>query len=127
MPETKKITCISCPVGCPIELVHEGDKILEIKNHICPRGEKYARQEFIDPRRSLTTTALIKGALWNRIPVKVTRPLPKNRIMDAVKIIHNLTVAAPVQMGQILLKDILNQKNADVIATRSMKKINDGD
>ena len=37
-------------------------------------GAKYARQEFTDPRRSLSTTVAIAGARWARLPVKTTRP-----------------------------------------------------
>ncbi len=30
MTETKQFICINCPVGCPLELDHEGDRIIEV-------------------------------------------------------------------------------------------------
>ena len=43
--ETKKLTCIVCPMGCPLEVTLEGGNILSVTGNTCPRGEKYAREE----------------------------------------------------------------------------------
>ena len=51
--ETQDYVCIACPIGCPLQLVHERDTIREISGHNCKRGAKYARQEFTDPRLQL--------------------------------------------------------------------------
>ena len=42
---TETITCINCPVGCRMEVVHEGGEVISIKGNTCKRGELYARQE----------------------------------------------------------------------------------
>ncbi|OGQ26101.1 MAG: hypothetical protein A3I75_01620 [Deltaproteobacteria bacterium RIFCSPLOWO2_02_FULL_50_16] len=119
----KKVTeyiCIQCPMGCPLQLTHEAKEIIEIEGYTCNRGAKYARQEFTDPRRSLSTTISIEGALWGRLPVKVTQPLPKNRVIEAAKVIHSLKVKSPVKRGQVLIKNILGDEGSDVVACRSM-------
>ena len=66
MAKAKEYTCIGCPIGCPLQLVHRGDKITEISGYECDRGAKYAKQEFSDPRRELSTTDEIAGARWKR-------------------------------------------------------------
>jgi CxxC motif-containing protein len=123
MPDTEKFVCIGCPVGCPLELAHEGNEIVEVAGNDCRRGEKYAKQEFTDPRRSLSTTVAISGAVWGRLPVKTTGQVPKDRVMEAARAIHQIRCRAPVEVGQVLLEGLLGEAGLDVIATRSMEKL----
>ena len=123
MAKAKEYTCIGCPIGCPLQLVHKGSKITEISGNECDRGAKYAKQEFTDPRRELSTTVEIVGAHWKRLPVKVTGPVKKGRILEAARKIHTLQVKAPVKLGQVLIKDFLDNKGIDVVACRSMDPI----
>jgi len=123
MASAQQYTCIGCPIGCPLQLVHEGGEIMEISGHECNRGAKYAKQEFTDPRRELSTTVEIAGSRWKRLPVKVTGPVEKGRVIEAARKIHRLKVNAPVKLGQVLIKDFLGEKGIDVIACRSMEQI----
>jgi len=125
MADTDKFVCIGCPVGCPLELAHEGDQIIEIAGNDCRRGEKYAKQEFTDPRRSLSTTVAISGAVWGRLPVKTTGQVPKHRVLEAARAIHQIRCRAPVEAGQVLLEGLLDETGLDVIATRSMEEVRD--
>ena len=121
MVKAKEYTCIGCPIGCPLQLVHKGSKITEISGNECDRGAKYAKQEFTAPRREFSTTVEIIGARWKRLPVKVTGPVEKGRVLDAARKIHELQVKAPVKLGQVMLKDLLGEKGIDVVACRSME------
>ena len=107
MPEaqdgSRRFVCIGCPIGCPLELDHQGHTIIEVSGYECDRGAKYARQEFTDPRRGLATTVAIRGARWARLPVRATAPVPKERVMEAARQIHGLRVDAPVKLGHCLL------------------------
>jgi CxxC motif-containing protein len=123
MIENEHYTCIGCPIGCPLQLKHEGSEIKEISGYQCNRGAKYARQEFIDPRRSLSTTITISEALWDRLPVKVTGPIHKAQVREAVRKIHQLSVKAPVRLGQVLIEDFMGEKSIHVVSCRSMKRI----
>ncbi len=123
MAKARQYTCIGCPIGCPLQLQHEGREITEIAGYECDRGAKYARQEFTDPRRDLSTTVVISGAMLQRLPVKVTGPIVKNRVMEAVSEIHQLHIQAPVKLGEVLIKDFLGEKNIHVVACRTMERI----
>jgi CxxC motif-containing protein len=123
MVKAKDYTCIGCPIGCPLQLVHKGIKITEISGNECDRGAKYAKQEFTDPRRGLSTTVEVVGARWKRLPVKVTAPVEKGRVLEAARKIHELQVKAPVKLGQVLIEDILGEKGINVVACRSMEKM----
>ncbi len=123
MSDKKDLTCIACPVGCPLQLEHQGDKIVEVTGNNCKRGDKYARQEFTDPRRALSTTVYISGARYKRLPVKVTHEIPKEQVMEAAKEIHKSRVKAPIKLGDVILENLLGHEGINVVATRSMSAI----
>ncbi|HOD07441.1 MAG TPA: DUF1667 domain-containing protein [Myxococcota bacterium] len=123
MSDHKSFTCIGCPIGCPLQLTHEGLEVLEIEGHQCNRGAKYAQQEFRDPRRFMSTTVAIDGARHKRLPVKVTAPVPKDRVVAAAVEIHRIRVTAPVRLGDVLLTDLLGEKGVDVVATKTMERV----
>lgn len=121
MTETKQFVCIRCPMGCPLRLEHEGTTIVEVSGNECKRGAKYARQEFTEPRRALSTTVAISNGQWERLPVKTTIAVHKDQVLEAAREIHRLGhVQAPVRVGQVLIADLLGEPGLDVIATRSM-------
>lgn len=115
--------CLGCPIGCALELVHEGAEIVEVTGNRCSRGAKYARQEYTDPRRDLSTTVAIRGARWGRLPVKTTGPVPKERVLEAARLIHAIQVEAPVAQGQVLLEGLLDEPGLQVVATHSMNRV----
>lgn len=123
MSETKSFTCIGCPIGCPLQLSHDGLEIVEIEGAACNRGAKYAKQEFTDPRRGMSTSVPIEGARWKRLPVKVTAPIPKDRVLEAARIIHGLRAKAPVRRGDVLLDGLLGEPGVKVVATKSLARV----
>ncbi len=123
MIERQEIICTGCPMGCPVILELDGNEIKKVSGHECVRGLRYAKQEYFDPRRPLSTTVPISNALWRRLPVKTTAPIPKDKVIEAAKIIHSIHVTAPVKMGQVLLENILGESGIHVVATRSMEPL----
>jgi CxxC motif-containing protein len=121
--ETQDYVCIACPIGCPLQLVHEGDTIREISGHNCKRGAKYARQEFTDPRRSFSTTIPIEGALYARLPVKLSAPIRKEKVLEAARVIRGLAASAPIARGEVLLAALFGEEDVDVVACRTMKRV----
>lgn len=123
MAEVERYTCLGCPIGCALELEHDGAEIVAVRGNRCERGTKYARQEFTDPRRALSTTVAIAGARWARLPVKVTQPIPKERVREAARLLHQIAVEAPVRLGDVLLENFLGEPGVSVVATRTMERI----
>ncbi len=123
MSEKTTFVCIGCPIGCPLQLRHVGEEIEEILGHQCNRGAKYARQELTDPRRELSTTVAIEGGLWERLPVKVTGPVPRDKVMQAARIIHGVRLEAPISSGQVVLEALLGGEKLTVVATRAMPRL----
>ena len=54
----KLITCINCPVGCRMTVtLSDGGDVLSVEGNTCPRGDRYARQESVQPLRMVTAVA----------------------------------------------------------------------
>jgi CxxC motif-containing protein len=103
--------------------VHQGDAIQEVSGNNCKRGAKYARQEFTDPRRSFSTTIPIQGAIYARLPVKLSAPIRKEDVLKAARAIRGLSASAPVACGTIVLASLLGDQGVDVVACRTMERV----
>jgi CxxC motif-containing protein len=115
--------CIGCPLGCRLEVDEDshGD-IIEIRGSSCRKGDRYAVQEHTDPRRSVTTTVAITGGPLPRLPVKTDGEIPKDLVLAACEQLRRVRVQAPVEMGDIVVEDLLGTGCA-VLATRDMAAI----
>ncbi len=118
--ETTRYLCIGCPLGCRLEVDEDaaGD-IVEIRGFSCRKGKTFAEREHTDPRRMITTTVGVVGGLWQRLPVHATDELPKNQMWDAIEELRNISVVAPIAMGDVIVAGILGSE-VDVVASRDM-------
>ena len=119
MVEIKHLTCIGCPMSCPLELTIIDGELREITGNECQRGEDYALQELTAPSRMVSTTVSCPSGLWPRLPVKTAEAIPKDKVIEAVRILHTLTVKAPIQAGQVILDNVA-ETGISVISTRSL-------
>lgn len=120
----REFTCIICPNGCcidaDIEMNEDGTgSIRSIEGALCPRGEAYVKQELTDPRRNIATSVLVKGGILPLASVRLTKPIPKGRIFQAMEEIKKCSLTAPVLAGTVIMKNILGY-DADVIVTKSV-------
>ena len=113
----KNLTCIECPVGCEIEVVMEGDKVVSLTGNSCPRGKAYAETEVICPKRVVTST--VRAENGEMIPVKTDKPVRKDAIFEVMKRINETTCQIPVAIGDVLVKNICD--DANLIATGEWK------
>ena len=118
--DEKEITCIVCPIGCKILVRTDGKKFELVRGNKCKRGEEYAKSEALDPRRMLTSSVLVENGEWPLVSVKTSKPVPKGKIFDVLDVIKKTRVKAPIQIGQILVKDVAST-GVDVIATKPIK------
>jgi CxxC motif-containing protein len=119
MSETTKLICITCPKGCTLMVTHEGETVLEVEGNTCKRGAEYARAELSDPRRMVATTVRIKDGIHPLLPVYTAKPFPKPRIHELLKELRDVELSAPVQMGAVVVKDVLDT-GIDIVASRDM-------
>jgi len=116
----KKIICIECPKGCCLSVEVEGEKVVHVTGHTCPKGESYAISEIVEPKRILASTVRVRASAVKLLPVRTDVPIPKNKIEAAMSLIRSQVVESPVICGEVVIDNILGL-NANVIATRTIR------
>ncbi len=119
--EKKHFVCVVCPVGCEIDVVHDGSKILSMEGSKCQKSEEFVAQELVEPMRTLTTTVRIKGARLPVIPVRTDKTVPKRLFPRIMRQLRRIKLQAPVNMSDVVVTDVLRTA-ANIIATRSMPR-----
>lgn len=113
----KELICIVCPRGCHLSI----DDEMNVTGNTCSRGKEYAINELTCPKRVITSTVVIESSILSRLPVKTSNAIPKDLIFDCMKELDNVRVKAPIEIGEVIIKDILGT-GVDVVATRSIEK-----
>ena len=117
----KHFVCVVCPIGCEVDVVHDGSKIISMEGNKCERSEEFVSQELIEPMRILTTTVRIQGARRSVIPVRTDKSVPKRLFPRIMKQLRRIKLQAPVNMLDVVVSDVLHT-GANVIATRTMPR-----
>ncbi|PKL06014.1 MAG: molybdopterin oxidoreductase [Spirochaetae bacterium HGW-Spirochaetae-9] len=127
--------CITCPMGCHLEIERLSETEISVTGNRCARGETYAREEILSPKRVVTATCKVAspsaaGAMSRagsagelgrprRIPLRTAGAFPREKIAELLELIHNLEMSLPVRQGQVAIPDALGS-GVDVIVTRTM-------
>ena len=112
----KNITCIICPRGCALTVdINEND--VKVSGNACPKGERYGIDECTNPIRTVTSTVRVKNRTDTMVSVKTETPIAKDKIFDVMQSIRNITVNAPVRIGDVIIDDICGSK---IIATKNV-------
>lgn len=119
---TRTMICILCPNSCELTAEIRDGQVLRCTGNQCPKGEEYLRQELLSPMRNIATSVEVTGGDLPLCSVRLTAPIPRARIFDAVDAIHHCRLTAPVEAGQVILSDLLGL-GVDVIATRDITAI----
>lgn len=118
----QEVTCTTCPVGCRISVVlDEAGQPVTISGNRCKRGIGYAASEVTNPQRVVTSTVWAVSGDGHRrlLPVRTKSAVPKKLMFQIMESISGLTVNTPVQMGQVVVSNILDT-GVDIIASRSI-------
>lgn len=120
--ETLQFNCTTCPSECllTVEVECSADgavvEIRSVTGNSCPRGDTFAHQELTCPMRVLTTTVAVSGGDEALLPVRTAEAIPLALHAQAMDLIRGLVVDAPIRMGDVVLKDLLNT-GIDLIAS----------
>lgn len=113
----RNLICIVCPIGCEMEVKIDENGIINVVGNNCPRGQKYALTECENPERVITTTILCNNG--KVLPVKTSRPIPKDKIFDCMKIINENICQLPVSIGDVIISDVFG---ANIISSKNMEE-----
>jgi len=97
-------------------------KITSIIENDCPKGIKYAEEEFTNPLRILSTTVKVIGGELPLVSVKTEKAIYKKLLLKAMVEIAEIEVKAPVKINQVI-KDDLMGTGVSLVATRNIKRV----
>jgi CxxC motif-containing protein len=119
--EKKHFTCVTCPVGCEVDVELRDGNIVSMKGNRCDKVKEFVLQELKEPVRVLTTTVRIEGAKWAMLPVRTDKTIPKRLFLQAIGELASINLKAPVHMSEVIVRDIAGS-GANIVATRTMKR-----
>ena len=112
MNKKRELTCIICPRGCQL-LVDIGEEIT-VSGNLCPRGKTYAINECTNPQRTVTST--VRTSDGGVVAVKTDTTIPKDKMMECMKIINSIIAPVPVHVGDVLCENVFGAK---IVATQN--------
>jgi CxxC motif-containing protein len=119
----REFICILCPNGCEIQVELDSSKsILGLDGALCDRGQDYVRQELYAPQRNIASLVKVEGGNMPLTSVRLSAPIPKERIFDVMAEIKKVKIEAPVAIGQVIIENVLGLQ-CDVIATKQVDRI----
>ena len=117
--EKIELTCIGCPMGCPLTVEMENGAVSKVTGNTCPRGDAYGRKEVTNPTRIVTSTVRVEGGTLPVVSCKTRTDIPKGKIFDVVRALKTVTVPAPVAIGQVLVDNVADT-GVEIIATKNV-------
>lgn len=119
--ETRHLTCIGCPMGCQLTVTFEpGNRdSVKVTGNTCKKGELYAIDEVTNPTRIVTGTIRVDNRKNLVVPVKTKTVIPKSKISEVAEKLKEISVSAPVCIGDIALADICGT-GPDLVITKNI-------
>jgi CxxC motif-containing protein len=117
--EITKLICITCPMGCALQVTHDGKMVTKVEGSQCKKGVAYGEAEIKDPRRMVTSTVRVAGGGHPLVAVYTAAPIPKPLIFDLLAELRQVELHAPVKMGQVVVENALGT-GVNVVASRDL-------
>ncbi len=115
MRNVQQLICITCPKGCVTKVWKENGDI-KIEGKICKKGTAYIKQEYIEPKRVLTSTVAVEKGTAKRLPVRTREAIPKKRLFSAMTELSHVRVKPPITIGEVVFANI-SETGVDVVAS----------
>lgn len=118
--EKRELICIGCPLGCMITVEMENGEVVSLKGNTCKRGDAYARKEVTNPTRIVTSSVCVENGEIPMVSVKTKSDIPKGEIFQCVKDLENVTLKAPVHIGDVVVANVAGT-GVDIVATKNVE------
>ena len=115
----KEMICICCPLGCHLSVDDSDKNNIKVTGNTCLRGKKYAIDEVTSPKRMVTSIVKVVGGKIAMVSCKTSEAIEKSLIFPCLEEIKKAEVKAPVRIGDVLIKNVLNT-GIDIVATKEV-------
>ncbi|MFH1079774.1 MAG: DUF1667 domain-containing protein [Pseudomonadota bacterium] len=121
----KELTCVICPNGCRLQAdIREGEQLIvtDITGNMCDKGTEWARQEIVNPMRTIASNILVEQGDFPLVSVRTDAPISLKNIFDVMKEIKAARRRAPVKIGDRIIEKVAGLA-CNIIATRNVQKV----
>ena len=94
--------------------------VTKVEGNHCKKGAVYGEKEVTAPTRIVTSTVTVLEGEIPVVPVKTASDIPKDKILACVQALKNVKVTAPVEIGDVIVHDIVHTGVA-VVATKKIR------
>ena len=115
----KTIICTVCPRGCEIHAEFTDASDIVLKGFSCPRGERYAKDECLAPKRLFTSSVRADAPGRRMLPVRTKDPIAKEMLLPCAEAVKQIRVEGHVNVGDVLRKDFLGT-GTDLVASMTL-------
>ena len=116
-----ELVCISCPNGCKLTVENKNGEI-KVTGNKCIKGETFAKEELLAPKRSVTTTVKTIYQELPVVPVRTDGEIPKEKIFDFIGLCKNIVLSKEYDSEEIIAEKILDT-DINLICTIDMKRL----
>lgn len=117
----KEMICINCPLGCRLTVDDSDRQNIIVTGNTCPRGKAYAIDEITAPKRMVTASVKVEGGSLPMVSVKTARAIPKELIFDSLELLKQVTLTAPLHIGDVAVENILGC-GVDFVVTKEIRR-----
>ena len=118
---SREMICINCPMGCHMTVDDSDKNNIVILGNNCPRGKTYAVHEVTAPKRMVTGSVRVNGGKITMVSVKTRTAIPKELIFDSLALLKNVTLQAPVRIGDVAVANICGC-GVDFVVTKNVER-----
>lgn len=124
MSDTRHLTCVSCPMGCQLEVGVLDGEVVHVTGNQCARGVIYAKKEVVNPTRILTSVVFVDKGVEEMVSVKTSIDIPKSMLRTCAASLRGLRVEAPVKSGDVIVENLCGT-GAKLVATKGVARRED--
>lgn len=120
--DERKLICIGCPLGCPMTVtLNDAGEVEKVMGFTCRKGDVYARKEVVNPTRTVTSIVKVTDAINGErtVSCKTKTDVPKSKIFDVMRDLRDVTVHAPIQIGDVIKANV-GGTGVDMVATKEV-------
>lgn len=124
MSEHRSLTCVSCPMGCALDVTIEQGEVVSVTGNLCARGVIYAKKEVVNPTRILTSVVFVEHGVEEMVSVKTASDIPKTMLRSCAASLRGLRVEAPISAGDVIVENLC-KTGVPLVATKGVARRED--
>ena len=112
----KQIVCIICPNSCHLQI---DEKTYQVTGQLCSRGIAYAKQELIDPKRTLTSSVKTIYKSHPLVSVRTDGEISKTVFPEVLAALRKIVIDKPLPRGSVIIDNVADS-GINIITTTTL-------